>query len=254
MNKIIILLGYDYTSALQDIVNDENIFCLILENDKKYFSENNLAILEKKMGGRLYHSNIKPNDVENIVSQTEANNLLTLGWRKLIDVNKFHGMDYLINVHPALLPEYKGYHPVPYVILNEEKRHGVTAHLITPEMDAGEIVLKESFNINPFSTIKSLQDEVMNLMPSFLNKLVNQIKKNEISLSPNIDEKTIIKAPKRKPEDSKIELKDTLYEVFKKFKASDPNRFPAYFEYMGEKIYISMRRDESAERKNKFDI
>src|SRR6056297_23875 len=92
MKKTIILLGYDYIQVLPKNIEDENIFGLILENDKKYFSKNNLNSLEKRMGERLIHSNIKPGEVENIIYQTKASVLLTLGWRKLIDVNQFRNM------------------------------------------------------------------------------------------------------------------------------------------------------------------
>lgn len=252
--SILILLGYDYIPVLVDLVKDSNIFCLILESDKQYFNVENLCLLKEIMGDRLYEQDLKSNDVLKVISINKIDTLITFGWRRLLNVDEYTKLDYLINIHPALLPEYKGYHPVPFVIMNEENKHGITAHLITSEMDAGDIVLRQSFNINPFSTLKSLQDGVMKLMPSFLHELFEIIKNNLINPTDNDDCKTIVKAPRRKPEDSRVELSDTLDEVFKNIKASDPNRFPVYFEYMGERVYISMWRDKNVKRQNKFDI
>ena len=160
----------------------------------------------------------------------------------------------MVNVHPALLPEYKGYHPVPYVILNEEKVHGITAHLINEEVDAGDIIQKESFPINTFSTLRSLQYEVNKRMPEFLRKLFDKIIEGNIDYSPNMDAGTKIIAPIRTHKDSEVYLNEPLDEVFKKVKASDPKRFPAYFMYNGEKVYIKMYRSKEVERESKYDI
>jgi hypothetical protein len=40
-----------------------------------------------------------------------------------------------INIHPAILPDYKGYHPLPYIIQNNEKEHGITAHILSENID-----------------------------------------------------------------------------------------------------------------------
>ena len=55
-------------------------------------------------------------------------------------VEKFQGR--LINIHPSLLPKYKGLHTHKRALENSEKEHGATVHFVIPELDAGEIILQ----------------------------------------------------------------------------------------------------------------
>jgi methionyl-tRNA formyltransferase len=180
--------------------------------------------------------------------------MLTLGWRKLIQVDRFKSIPLLINVHPALLPEYKGYHPVPYVLLNNESMHGITAHLITSEMDAGDIVLKKEFSITTFSTLKSLQFLVNKEMPLFMKRLISLIRTESLKLIKNNSEYTKVVAKKRQPEDSEVFLDDSVELMFRKVKASDPERFPPYFVVDGQKVYIKIFRGEDIPRDTEFDV
>jgi len=252
--NILILLGYDYVNALEDLLDSQNIRIVIDQSDLKYMRSESLHKLNSLMGDRLLVSLNYRNDIKNFDNSCMFSCLITLGWRKLLVVDDFKNIPLLINVHPALLPEYKGYHPVPFVILNSEGSHGITAHLINSEMDAGDIVLKKEFPITPFSTLSSLQYSVNQCMPNFLKELLELISAGNISVTKNLDSLTKVRAPKRKPEDSEIFLSDSVDLMFKKVKASDPDRFPAYFVINGEKVFIRLYRDSKASRQTKFDI
>ena len=247
-------MGYDYVQALEDLVETENTFVLITKNNTQFIRPNNLAKLQAIMGDRLLISTQSATDIEGLVASGRYGTLLTLGWRKLLDVNKFDALDRLVNVHPALLPEYKGYHPVPFVLLNQEANHGITAHEITNEMDAGPIILRREIAISRFSTLPSLQYLVDQEMPNFIKELFALIRTEDIELKPNNDEDTVVRAPKRTPEDSEVRLEDTVADMFLKVIASDANRFPAYFMINGEKVNIRLYRNEDAERQTEFDI
>jgi methionyl-tRNA formyltransferase len=58
-----------------------------------------------------------------------------------------------INIHPSLLPAYKGVDPAFYALVNNEKRLGVTAHLIDQTFDTGKIVLQRHFSTDSFDTV-----------------------------------------------------------------------------------------------------
>ncbi|MDR2078444.1 MAG: methionyl-tRNA formyltransferase, partial [Treponema sp.] len=53
-----------------------------------------------------------------------------------------------LNVHPSLLPKYRGATPIPAVILGREKETGVTVQRLAPEMDAGDILAQKRFPLN----------------------------------------------------------------------------------------------------------
>ena len=66
-----------------------------------------------------------------------------------------------INLHPGLLPEYKGCFSTPWAIINGEDVTGYTYHVINDEFDGGGILLREELRINPNDTAHSLNYRVM---------------------------------------------------------------------------------------------
>jgi len=62
----------------------------------------------------------------------------------------------VINFHPSLLPKYRGPSPLNWVILNDEKETGVTAHLLTTRVDAGNVLANCAFSISGQETLQSL--------------------------------------------------------------------------------------------------
>lgn len=61
-----------------------------------------------------------------------------------------------INVHPSLLPVGRGPWPLPWTILSDQQRSGVTIHKLTPEIDAGDILLQEDFPLEADENLESL--------------------------------------------------------------------------------------------------
>lgn len=66
----------------------------------------------------------------------------------------------LINIHPSLLPKFKGTNTHQRALEAGEKEHGATVHWVIPELDAGEIILQESLPIMPDDTAQTLQQRV----------------------------------------------------------------------------------------------
>ncbi len=69
----------------------------------------------------------------------------------------------LINIHPSLLPAYKGMHTHQRVLETDDTQHGATVHWVIPELDAGEIIAQTALDILPDDTAKSLQHRVHTL-------------------------------------------------------------------------------------------
>ena len=67
----------------------------------------------------------------------------------------------LINIHPSLLPKHKGLHTHRQVLAAGDKTHGCTVHLVTPELDAGPILVQRLINVFPFDTEDTLNDRVL---------------------------------------------------------------------------------------------
>ena len=88
-------------------------------------------------------------------------------------IKKFNGK--IINIHPSLLPKYKGLNTHERAIDNKEKYAGCTVHYVTSKLDSGKIILKKkvkiSTNDNPTSLAKKVLKQEYNLYPAAIMKI-----------------------------------------------------------------------------------
>ena len=88
-------------------------------------------------------------------------------------IKKFNGK--ILNVHPSLLPKYKGLNTHQRVIKNKEKFSGCTIHLVNSKLDSGKIILQKKVKIYKRDTPKNLAKRILKeehiLYPKALNKL-----------------------------------------------------------------------------------
>lgn len=95
----------------------------------------------------------------------------------------------VINIHPSLLPKYRGPTPVEWVLLKGEKETGVTIHLIdTAEIDKGHIIVQERINIEPEDTNGSLRCKLSHMVEPLLEKaLIRALSAENKSFVPQND-------------------------------------------------------------------
>lgn len=74
-------------------------------------------------------------------------------------VQQFEGR--MINIHPSLLPKFKGLDTHKRALMAKETEHGCTVHYVTPELDSGETIVQEVVSIEPFDTEASLAAKVL---------------------------------------------------------------------------------------------
>jgi len=66
----------------------------------------------------------------------------------------------MLNIHPSLLPHYRGLHTHRRVLAAGEREHGASVHFVTPELDAGPIVLQARVRVEPHDTERTLMARV----------------------------------------------------------------------------------------------
>jgi len=91
----------------------------------------------------------------------------------------------IINVHPSLLPKYKGLHAVEQAMESGDKITGCTVHYVNEELDGGEIILQSEVEILPHDTIKTLTKAIQRKEYACLPAAIN-IVKNSLSVSPHM--------------------------------------------------------------------
>ena len=85
----------------------------------------------------------------------------------------------IINVHPSLLPKYKGLHAVEQAMESGDKETGCTVHYVNEELDGGEIILQGKVPILPdddiVSLTKAIQRQEYALLPAAIERVKNSL-------------------------------------------------------------------------------
>ena len=69
----------------------------------------------------------------------------------------------IINIHPSLLPKFKGLNTFARILKNSEKKTGCTVHYVDEKLDNGNIIAQKSFYINSFDNEKTLKQKTQKL-------------------------------------------------------------------------------------------
>lgn len=108
-----------------------------------------------------------------------------------------------INLHPSLLPQYRGAAPIPRAIMEGERETGVTIQKVSAEVDSGPIILQKSFLIDADDTCGSLSGKLASEGATLLYKAVQLIKTGTFALTPQQGRVSL--APKITKETAKID-------------------------------------------------
>lgn len=71
-----------------------------------------------------------------------------------------HYLGRIINIHPSLLPKYKGLHTHRQVLENGDKEHGTTVHFVTAELDGGPIIAQRRIDVETNDTEQTLVEKI----------------------------------------------------------------------------------------------
>lgn len=169
--------------------------------------------------------------------------LLSIGFPYLISDDLLNLFQPAINLHPTLLPRYRGPTTAAYVLINNERESGSTVHYMTTEMDRGDIVAQSYVSLTSFDTIRSLQNKVYAQEPQLVIEALRKLEEGEFAREQ--DESQASEFPKKRtPADSEIDPSFSLKDLFNQIRACDPDDFPAFFYHEGEKVCIRLWRPE----------
>jgi formyltetrahydrofolate-dependent phosphoribosylglycinamide formyltransferase len=123
------------------------------------------------------------------IKETERNILILLkkekikficlaGFMKILSRNFIKEFNAkIINIHPSLLPKYKGLHTHQKAIINKDKFAGCTVHYVTPKLDSGKIIMQKKVKItskdDPASLAKKVLKQEHKLYPAAIMKILN---------------------------------------------------------------------------------
>lgn len=92
----------------------------------------------------------------------------------------------LINIHPSLLPKYKGLNTHQRVLDAGDTKHGATVHYVTPELDSGPIILQAPIAVQPNDSAVSLQQRVHQIEHRLYPEAIKRIASGRVQLRDQI--------------------------------------------------------------------
>ena len=124
------------------------VFGKIYKIKKKIFNFKKQAMAEKELLQKLRKNKIK---------------LICLaGFMKILSKNFVHNFrGHILNIHPSLLPKYKGLNTHEKVIKNKDSYSGCTVHFVTSKLDSGKIISQKKVKVYKKDTPKSLAKKVL---------------------------------------------------------------------------------------------
>ena len=141
-----------------------------LKYSKKFNIKKNVINFKKKRSAE--------NKILRLLNENKINFICLAGFMKILSINfikKFRGK--IINIHPSLLPKYKGLNTHKRVLENKEKFTGCTVHYVNSKLDSGKIILQKKVKIKKTDNIKTLSAKVLSqehkLYPAAINKIFN---------------------------------------------------------------------------------
>ncbi len=137
--------------------------------------------------------------------------------KEILEIPKYGSL----NVHPSLLPKYRGPSPIHYAILNGEKETGVTIILMDEKIDHGPILAQRELEISNKATYKKLEEELAKLSIELLIEIIPKWIKDEIKTKPQDESKAIFTKILRK-EDGKIDWKKPADYIERQIRAFNP--------------------------------
>ncbi len=140
----------------------------------------------EKLG--IPHTHIKSKNEELIIQVMEAwkvDYIVLAGWMRIVTPKLIESFpNRIINLHPSLLPKYKGLHAIERALESGDTMTGVTVHYVNEELDGGEIIMQEEVPILPKDDIKSLTKAIQRkeyyILPKAINSLCPSVQTIEI--------------------------------------------------------------------------
>jgi len=157
--------------------NSSIVIRLVVSNNSKAKG----LIYAKKSKIKSYVINYKINNFsEKKLLKKLSNNKINLiclaGFMKILSNNfikKFNKP--ILNIHPSLLPKYKGINTHYRVIKNKEKYSGATVHFVSKKLDSGKIVLQKKIKISKYENKKTLEKKILKIEHKLYPKAIKKI-------------------------------------------------------------------------------
>jgi len=237
--KIIFLGTPNFSkSILKELIeNNFNVVAVVTKPDKPVGRGQKMKSTPvKKLSQKENITILEPGKISNIKSkikkiEPDLGIIAAYGQiipKEILEIPK-HGF---LNIHPSLLPKYRGPTPIQAAILSGDKKTGVSIILMDKKIDHGPIVAQKEIEIKK-PTYKELFEELTKVSKNLIVKTIPKWIDNEIKPEKQDENKASYTSLLSK-EDGKVDWKEKAIEIERKVRAYNP--WPSTFTYLNNKL------------------
>lgn len=143
-------------------------------------------------------------------------------------------------VHESDLPRGKGWSPLTWQILEGQQRIPVTLFEAAEQVDSGAIYSQRWLDFQGHELVDELRAEQAEATFNLCRWFVDEYPASAEQARPQSGQQTFY--PRRRPEDSRLDPKQTIAEQFNLLRVVDNERYPAFFDYHGERYRIRVAK------------
>ena len=164
--------GTNFENIVRTCKKDEVV--VMVHNKKKCGA----AKRADKLG--IPHTQISSKREDTIIQIMQAwkvDLIVLAGWMRIVSpklINAFPNK--IINLHPSMLPKYKGLHAIERALESGDDTTGVTVHYVNEELDGGEIILQSEVPILPDDTLDTLTKAIQRREYYLLPEAIEHVK------------------------------------------------------------------------------
>ncbi len=125
-------------------------------------------------------------EVTRVIQEWKAELILLAGFMRVLTpafVNRYSGQ--MINIHPSLLPAYRGLNTHARVLETGDRMHGCSIHFVTSDLDAGAVIAQAVTNVLPTDNLAHLTQKVRKLEHHIYPLVVSWLAAGRIALLGN---------------------------------------------------------------------
>lgn len=125
--------------------------------------------------------------IAEVIDSYKPDYIILAGYMRILSTEFIQHFDNrIINIHPSLLPLYKGLNTHQRAIDDKQAHHGCSIHMVTPELDSGQILAQAQVAIDADDTAESLADKVHVLEHQLYPLILRYLSTAELKLTPNV--------------------------------------------------------------------
>ena len=141
----------------------------------KYASKSKIKIY----GIRFKNKSSFENNSLKLLKKYNIDLLCLAGFMKLLSGNFIKKFSKpILNIHPSLLPKYKGLNTHERAIKNKDKFAGASIHKVTEKLDSGKVILQKKVKILKSDTVRSLEKKVLKIEHKIYPKAIDKFLSN----------------------------------------------------------------------------